>query len=141
MSLDPVSAIFNVGEKLIDRLWPNPTEREAAKLRLFELQQTGELAKLGIEKDLAIGQMAINKQEASHTSIFVAGWRPFIGWVCGSAFAYHFIIQPLLAFLFAASGHSVILPAFEMGELTTVLIGILGLGVFRTTEKIKGVTK
>ncbi len=85
-------------------------------------------------------QADINKQEAAHASIFVAGWRPFIGWVCGTAFAYHYILQPFLVFTLTAAGHPVNLPTFDMGALITVLGGMLGLAGMRTFEKNKGVT-
>lgn len=83
------------------------------------------------------GQMLVNAEEARHQSIFVAGWRPFVGWVCGVSFAYHFLIQPLLVFIFASFEKFIDLPAFDMTTLTTVLMGMLGLGVLRTYEKTK----
>tara|TARA_R100000808_G_scaffold20503_1_gene44320 strand:+ start:1977 stop:2348 length:372 start_codon:yes stop_codon:yes gene_type:complete len=82
-------------------------------------------------------QLEVNKVEAGHTSKFVSGWRPFTGWVCSTALAYHFIIQPLLTFIFYASGNPVELPVFDMGTLTTVLFGMLGLGGMRSLEKVK----
>ena len=141
MAFDPLTAAFDLGGKILDKLFPNPEDRAAAQIKLAELQQTGELAKLAAETDLLKGQMAINLEEAKSSRLFVAGSRPFITWVCGVAFAYHYVIQPLLAFLLAAAGHPVNLPAFDMDTLTTVLMGILGLGGMRSFEKIKGVAK
>ncbi len=86
-------------------------------------------------------QADINKEEATSSNLFVSGWRPFIGWVCGVAFAYHFILQPLLAFIIANSGQKVELPVFDMQTLTTVLMGMLGLGGLRTLEKIRNVSR
>lgn len=86
-------------------------------------------------------QAQINATEAANSSIFVAGWRPFIGWVCGAAFAYHFIILPILETTAMAMGFKVVSPVFDMQELSTVLMGMLGLGGLRTFEKIKGVSK
>lgn len=86
-------------------------------------------------------QVEINKEEARHSNIFVSGWRPFVGWVCGAAFAYHFILQPFLIFLFAISGAPIQTPVFDMEALFTVLFGLLGLGGLRTFEKTKGVAK
>lgn len=137
MAIDPVTAILDIGGKLIDRLFPDPTARAQAKLQLVALQQNGELAKLSAETDLLKGQQAINQVEAASEHIFISGWRPFIGWICGAAFAYHFVLQPLLAFLFSAAGHPVTLPVFQMNELSTVLMGMLGLGGMRTFEKVK----
>ena len=85
-------------------------------------------------------QTQIDQAEAQNKSLFVAGWRPFIGWVCGMAFAYHVIVQPLLAFTIANTGGNVKLPDFNIQELTTVLMGMLGLGGLRTIEKIKNVS-
>ncbi|MEQ1704938.1 MAG: 3TM-type holin [Rickettsiales bacterium] len=83
----------------------------------------------------------MNKEEATNQNIFVSGWRPFIGWVCGAAFAYHFVIQPILAFIIVNHGGKVELPAFDMQSLSTVLMGMLGLGGLRTLEKIKSMTR
>ncbi len=141
MSLDPVTAVLDVGSKIIDRLWPNPTERDAAKLKLLDLQQSGELARLAAETDLAKMQGETNKAEAENASLFVAGWRPWIGWVCGAAFAYHFVLQPLIAFILAACGKTFPLPTFDIESLLTVLLGMLGLGSLRTVEKLKGVSR
>jgi len=83
-------------------------------------------------------QAKINEQEAQHRSIFVAGWRPFIGWICGVALAYNFVLRDLIIF---AMGKDFVPPALQMDHLMTVLMGMLGLGAFRTYEKIKNVSK
>ena len=88
-----------------------------------------------------LAQLEVNKAEASHRSVFVAGWRPFVGWVCGVALAYHFILAPLLQFSFALAGMDQELPEFEFRQLSTVLMGMLGLGGLRTFEKMKGVSR
>ena len=75
----------------------------------------------------------LNKAEAQHRSIFVAGWRPFIGWVCGVAFATHYIIIPVIA-----TYTDFAVPEFDTNSLFTVLMGMLGLGGLRTYEKMKG---
>tara|TARA_X000001382_G_scaffold99946_2_gene74484 strand:- start:461 stop:832 length:372 start_codon:yes stop_codon:yes gene_type:complete len=82
-------------------------------------------------------QMEVNKVEAGHNSIFVSGWRPFTGWICATALGYHFILQPLLAFVLYANGIEVVLPVFDMGTLTTILLGMLGLGGMRSLEKVQ----
>lgn len=139
MAFDPVSAGFDFAGKLLDKFFPDPTQRDAAKMQLLQMQQTGELAQLTAETDLAKGQIAVNQVEAQNTNLFVSGWRPFIGWVCGAAFAYYYILQPFLAFLLSALGHKVELPSFDADTLSTVLYGMLGLGTLRTIEKTKGV--
>lgn len=95
--------------------------------------------------EAAMAQVEVNKAEASHRSLFVAGWRPFIGWVCGIALTYHFIVNPVIVFMlvsFNVTGlHPSDLPKFEMESLMTVLLGMLGLGGLRSFEKYKGITK
>ncbi|WP_332848727.1 3TM-type holin [Massilia sp. S19_KUP03_FR1] len=139
MALDPVTAMLDIGGKVIDRLFPDPSQAATAKLELIRLQQTGELAQLSADLDMAKGQLAINQAEASSTSLFVAGPRPFIMWVCGFAFAYKFILAPAAAFALTAAGHPIALPVLDFTEMSTVLLGLLGLGGLRTVEKIKGV--
>jgi hypothetical protein len=91
---------------------------------------------------IALAQIEVNKMEAASGSIFKGGWRPFIGWVCGIAFAYHFILQPLIIFGVSVAGIDVPeLPEFDMSTLLTVLGGLLGLGTLRTYEKSKGLSK
>jgi len=93
-------------------------------------------------QQLALAQIEVNKAEAASNSIWKGGWRPFVGWVCGTAFAYHFVVQPLAIFGLAAYGIEVPpLPDFDMGQLMTVLMGMLGLGGLRSFEKYKGVAK
>jgi hypothetical protein len=140
--MDPLSAILNIGNKVLDKFFPDPAQRDAAKLELLRMQQTGELAQLTADTDLAKGQLAINQIEAGNANLFVAGWRPFIGWVCGTAFAYTLIIHPFMIFMCAVSGKVLPpLPNIDTNLLGWALGGILGLGTMRTTEKIKGVTK
>ena len=93
-------------------------------------------------QELAKGQLEINKAEAASSSVFKGGWRPFIGWTCGAAYAYHFVLQPFLLFAVAMFGLDIpALPEFDMSSLMTVLMGMLGLGGLRTFEKQKGLTK
>ena len=82
-------------------------------------------------------QIEVNKVEANSNSLFVAGWRPFVGWTCGIAICYHFVLQPFLVFLLYSSGYQMDLPVFDMTTLTTILLGMLGLGGMRSFEKVK----
>lgn len=131
MSLDPVTALLDIGGKVIDRIWPDPVQAANAKFELFKLQQSGELAQMA-------GQMDINKVEAANTNLFVSGWRPFVGWVCGIGLVYSFIGQPLLAWG-SINYHFAIPPTLDLGTLLTILGGMLGLGTLRTVEKVQGV--
>ncbi len=136
--LDIIPAIST----LLDRLIPDPAAREKAKLELLRTDRAQDLEEFKIAISADAQQSETNKIEAQSSDRFVAGWRPFIGWVCGVAFAYHFVLQPLLAFIIANSAaHAVILPVFDMDALSTVLMGMLGLGGLRTLEKIKKISK
>ena len=89
-----------------------------------------------------MAQLEVNKAEAQHRSIFVAGWRPFIGWTCGVALMAHFVLFPATDFIVAYMGYEIPpMPAFDMESLMTVLLGMLGLGGMRSFEKFKGVSK
>ena len=88
-----------------------------------------------------MAQIEVNKVEAQHRTVFVAGWRPFTGWVCATALAYHFILEPVIVFILALYNIQLTLPQFDMGSLLTVLMGMLGLGGLRTYEKKQGLTK
>jgi hypothetical protein len=93
-------------------------------------------------QELAKGQLEVNKAEAASGSVFKGGWRPAIGWVCASAFAYHFVLQPVILFVALAAGLNMPpLPEFDMASLMTVMMGMLGLGGLRTYEKQKGLTQ
>ena len=129
MALDPVSALFEVGSKVLDRVLPDPAQQAAAKLELMKLQQNGELAQI-------TGQMEINKVEAASSSIFVSGWRPSIGWVCGAGFAVQFVVGPLAEWGAALAGHPVKFPQMDTGTMMPLLLGMLGLGGLRTAEKL-----
>ena len=92
-------------------------------------------------QEFAKGQLEINKAEAASRNIFVAVWRPFIGWVCGVAMAYNYVAQPILMFGLAQADYLVALPAIDLSEMMPVLLGMLGLGGLRSFEKFKGLSK
>ena len=87
-----------------------------------------------------LAQVEVNKAEATHKSLFVAGWRPACGWICSIALLYHFVLQPIIVFILSAAGYSYDLPSFDMSSLMTVLMGMLGLGGLRSFEKSKNIT-
>jgi len=93
-------------------------------------------------QELAKGQLEINKAEAQSRNIFIAGWRPFVGWTCGLALFAHFLLFPTADVVTAYLGYAPVqYPAFDMDTLMTVLLGMLGLGGMRSFEKMKGITK
>ena len=132
MALDAVTALFEIGGKVLDRVFPDPTQQAAARLELLKLQQSGELTQIA-------GQMEINKVEAASSSVFVSGWRPAIGWICGAGFAVQFVIGPLAEWGSALYGHPVKFPTMDTGTMMPLLLGMLGLGGMRTAEKMQGV--
>jgi hypothetical protein len=130
--MDPISSIAGLANTLITKIWPDPKDQASAEALLIKTQMDAALAQ-------AQQQIDINKIEAGSSNVFVSGWRPFIGWVCGSAFALHFLFLPLLNWLAGLFGHSAIAIPFDMATLSTVLMGMLGLGTMRSVEKWRGV--
>jgi hypothetical protein len=133
MALDPISAVSSLADDIISRIWPDPADQAKAdvveaKAKIYAYVKT--------EVEPALAQLEVNKTEAASASIFVAGWRPFVGWVCGVALAYQYIAQPLLAFILSASGIHFTVPVFDFSQLVVVLMGMLGLGAMRTAEKM-----
>lgn len=132
---DAISAVSNLASTIVTRAWPDATEIEKAKL----LQVTQELQN---EYNLILGQIDINKIEAASTNWLVAGPRPFILWVCGVAFLYSALLEPFLRFIFVVFykyGGS--FPLIDTNLTMQVMMGLLGLGAFRTIEKIKNVER
>lgn len=118
---------------LVDSLFTSDDERLAAKFKIMKLEAQGALA-----------QVNLNGKEAEHGSVFVAGWRPFIGWTCGAAFAWAFVGQPFVQFAIVAAGidlNVASLPVLDLSLMMPVLLGMLGLGGLRTAEKIQGVAR
>jgi hypothetical protein len=141
----PLAAILGIGSKLIDKFIPDPAQAEQAKLKLLEMQMTGDLAQLAAETDLAKLQIQTNVEEAKNSNIFVSGWRPAVGWCCAAAFAYSYVLLPFAQFLVFTFGTTAmaeqlaLAPKLELSEMMPVLLGMLGLSGLRTTERIKGV--
>tara|TARA_R100001086_G_scaffold209297_1_gene125048 strand:+ start:1695 stop:2102 length:408 start_codon:yes stop_codon:yes gene_type:complete len=130
-----IPSILPAVTDVIGRFLPEDKEAKAKAEREIEAKLTTHLAKI----DLA--QLDINKTEAAHRSVFVSGWRPFIGWSCGVALAWSYVVTPILTFVLAQTGYLVELPSMNLGEMMPVLMGMLGLGGLRTFEKFKKVSK
>ena len=129
-----IPTLITAASTLLDKVVPDAGERARLAHEIATLAEVH-------AHDLAKGQIEVNAKEAQHRSVWVAGWRPAVGWTCAAALAWHFIGVPVAAFLAALAGHQIALPVFDMDALLTVLLGMLGLGGLRTVEKIKGVTK
>ena len=108
-------------------------DKVADKIDDFTLDKA---EKAELIQEINKAQIEVNKVEAGQSGLLVR-WRPFLGWVLSLAFAYHFVLQPFLIFILASFGKQIELPTFDMGTLTTVLMGMLGLGGLRTYEKVK----
>lgn len=139
MDLTGLGSLFDFGGKLLDKIFPDPTKAQEAKIELFKLQQTGELAKLAAETDLAKGQQAINVEEAKSANVFVSGWRPMCGWVGAAGLAYSAIVEPSARFIAAVSFHYTgAFPPIDTTITMQILFGLLGLGAMRSYDKKQG---
>lgn len=137
MGIDPISILLNIGSKLIDNLFPDPAQKAAAQLELFKLQQSGMLAELAATTELAKGQQAVNLADAQSGNLFQSGWRPFVGWTCGMGFFAKFVGGPFLFTVAPFFGYAVVLPPIDLTEMLPLLVGMLGLGAYRTYEKTR----
>lgn len=134
-----IDGIFQMGSKLIEHFFPDPTKAAEAQLELIKLKETGRLADLAAETDLAKGQLAINTEEAKSESVFVAGWRPAVGWIGALGLGYAAIFEPLGRFLASVVfGYTGDFPVIDTNITMQVLFGILGLGAMRSYDKLKG---
>jgi len=130
--MDPITALLSIGNTLITKLFPDPAQAAQAQLELLKLQQNGDLATM-------VAQTDINKVEAASTSMFVAGWRPFVGWVGGFGLAYAAILEPILRLIATLNGYTGSFPAIDTTITMQILFGLLGLGAMRSYDKVKGV--
>jgi hypothetical protein len=127
-----IGSVLELGRTLIERLIPDPKMKADALQKLAEMEQNGDLAVIA-------GQNKINEIEAANPKLFVSGWRPAIGWVCGSALAFQLVLGPMIVWGSELVGRPVHPPIMQTELLTTLLIGMLGLGGMRTVEKLNGV--
>lgn len=123
--------LLSFGKELLDKFIPDPQEKAKAELELLRMTQDGDLKKV-------LGQLEINAKEAQHASVFVSGWRPYVGWICGTGLAYAAIFHNLLEWLASIQGWP-LPPALNNEILLYVLGGLLGIGGLRTYEKTKGI--
>jgi len=123
--------VLEVGKTLLDRFVPDPEKRREAEAAFLKQAMEGELKQV-------IAQLEINAKEALHPSVWVAGWRPFVGWVGGLGLMYATLAQPVLTWVGAIHGWPAP-PTVETDLLWVVLSGMLGIGGLRTYEKAKGV--
>lgn len=123
--LTGLGSVADFATGVINRIWPDKSEQEKQQLASMVA--------------IVQGQMDINREEAKNPSVFVSGWRPFIGWVCGAACAWNWIGLKIALFVAAYLGHELKIAPADIGEMMPVLLGMLGLGGLRTMEKVNGV--
>jgi|TARA_B110000914_G_C15042930_1_gene256080 hypothetical protein len=129
-----LNSLINPVTKLLDKVIEDKDQKNAIA---FELSTMAEKH----AQELAKGQLDVNKVEAAHKNLFVAGWRPAVGWVCCLGMAGNFLIIPLANFALALSSSPITIPLIETSEMMPVLMGMLGLGAMRTVEKTKNVQR
>lgn len=138
MAIDPITAALDIGKMAIARIWKDPEQAANQIFKLEQLAAAGKSEELQAQVKLLVGQMEVNKAEAAHSSVFVAGWRPFVGWVGGSSLAYAAIFEPLMRFIATMNGYQGDFPEIDTSTTTTVLMGMLGIGAMRSYDKSKG---
>jgi hypothetical protein len=125
MAADPLTAGIDLVQTVIARIWPDKTDQEKQQLAATVA--------------LIQGQLAIDNTEAGNTSVFVSGWRPFVGWVCGVACAWNWIGIPAAGLALKLAGQNITLGMADLTQMMPLLMGLLGMGTLRTVEKINGV--
>jgi hypothetical protein len=136
MDITGIGSMFDFGGKVLDKIFPDETQRAAAKLELFKAQQAGEFKEMEIAFELSKAQIDTNKIEAASDKVFVAGWRPAIGWICGVSLAYSAIIEPIARFVAAVCFKYVgVFPIIDSTITMQLLFALLGLGAMRSYDK------
>jgi len=131
-------AIAGVVGKIIDRAWPDPTQKAAAMLELERMKQAGDFKEIDADLQRAQMQADVNKVEAGSADPFTSRWRPSVGYVCAAVLAYAAIIEPCLRLAVTVGGVSAALPAVDTTLTMQLLFGLLGLGGMRSYDKSKG---
>lgn len=125
MDITGIGAVSDLIGTVVNKIWPDKTQAEKEQLAAAVM--------------VVQGQLEINKVEAASPSVFVSGWRPAIGWVCGAACAWNWIGLPISLFVAASLGRQISVSPADVSEMLPLLLGMLGLGGLRTVEKVKGV--
>lgn len=124
------TALSPILDKVLGAFLPDPAKRQEVIMTILGQLQASDQA-----------QMAVNQAEAGHRSIFVAGWRPFIGWCCGAAVCYQYVLTPIVLWVAQLAGHPLPTPPKLDDIMWELMFGLLGMGAMRSYEKIKGVAK
>ena len=132
-----LGGLLDAGLRILDKVIPDPQAKAQAQLELLKLQQAGEFRQMEADLQLSLAQTEVNKVEAASPDLFKSGWRPGAGWICVLGLAYQFLAQPLAAWASAINGWPVP-PVLQLGDLYGLLFGMLGLGAYRSVERVKG---
>jgi hypothetical protein len=140
LDITGLGSVFDFGSTIINKIFPDKDAADKAKIALLELQQQGAFKELELQQQVSLEQIKTNAVEAASSSLFVGGWRPFIGWICGFALGYNYIGMPVLTWFARWYDPSAPpMPVLETSELMTLLLGMLGLGGMRSYEKVNKV--
>jgi hypothetical protein len=140
MSFTGLGELASLGESIITRIFPNADDRAKHIYALKRLEQEGDLAKMNAYVSTMASQIEVNKVEAASDKWWKAGWRPFVGWMCGIAFAYSTILEPLMRFVASVVGYVGEFPDLDTTLTMQVLLGMLGLAGMRSWDKQKAKT-
>jgi len=133
-AFDPITAVANTVNLVLNRVLPDKAANDASKVELAKMQVSGELAEVA-------GQLEINKVEAASNSVFVAGWRPFVGWTLGAGLCYGLVLQPFIVLaliVFHSQFDQTKLPVLDAKTILELLGALLGFGAYRTIDKATG---
>lgn len=131
MGLDPISNVAQAASQIIQLFKTNPSIKLADNFQLQEDQLKSQVS-------VVLGQLEVNKVEASNINWMVAGARPAVIWICALGLLIQFLVNPIATWIAALSGHAIAFPSLDMGSLMTLLLGLLGLSGMRTYEKLQG---
>lgn len=140
LDITGLGSLFDFGSKIIDKIFPDKTEAEKAKLVMLQLQQAGEFKEIESELAVLTEQSKINLEEAKSSNLFVSGARPAAMWVCVSGLLYTFLLQPIFSWISLVMKYQAP-PVIDTGLLIQLLMGMLGLAGLRTFEKKNGVAR
>lgn len=138
--ISPGGGIADLINTLITRVWPDKEAQQQAQqqfqLQLLQMEQRGELDQLDSQIKIQLAQIQTNDDEAKSGNFFVSGARPAVMWVCTTGLAYQFIARPFLQWASVGWWHVPIPPSLDMGTLTSLLFGLLGMGALHASETI-----
>ena len=132
MDLTGIGSAVTAISSIVGKFFPDKTQAEKDQMALVMLQAQGDI-------NANLAQLGVNQAEAANPKLFVSGWRPFVGWVCGSACAWNWIGLPIANFVMAMVHRPIALAPADLTQMLPLLMGMLGMGALRTYEKLNNV--